>query len=255
MSSCSTPSVLPSGNSIGIVAHRGFWNCEAAGYSENSIAALREAQKCGFWGSEFDIHLTSDDVVIVNHNDDIDGLKISKHTWEELSTHLLPNGERRPLLGEYLDQGAKSHKTVLVCEFKKQGSEEREDLLVEKTFAELRARGLYKPERVAFISFSKHVCEKIAQEAPEFVNQYLGGDISPAELHSLGINGWDYHYSRVNAHPNWVGEAKGYGMSTNAWTVNKEKHIEEMKAVGVDAITTNEPLLVRSILGEREFRK
>ena len=36
----------------GIVAHRGFWNCEDAGYAKNSIAALRCAQEAGFWGSE-----------------------------------------------------------------------------------------------------------------------------------------------------------------------------------------------------------
>ena len=29
----------------GIVAHRGFWNCEEAGYAKNSVAALREAQE------------------------------------------------------------------------------------------------------------------------------------------------------------------------------------------------------------------
>ena len=33
----------------GIVAHRGFWNCEEAGYAKNSIAALRCAQEAGFW--------------------------------------------------------------------------------------------------------------------------------------------------------------------------------------------------------------
>ena len=32
-----------------IVAHRGFWNCEEAGYAKNSIAALRCAQEAGFW--------------------------------------------------------------------------------------------------------------------------------------------------------------------------------------------------------------
>ena len=44
----------------GIVAHRGFWNCEEAGYAKNSIAALRCAQEAGLWGSEFDVNITAD---------------------------------------------------------------------------------------------------------------------------------------------------------------------------------------------------
>ncbi|MBQ1683432.1 MAG: hypothetical protein II071_04055, partial [Bacteroidales bacterium] len=53
------------GGRIAIVAHRGFWNSEAGGFSENSIASLKAAQDAGLWGSECDVHLTADDVVIV----------------------------------------------------------------------------------------------------------------------------------------------------------------------------------------------
>ena len=34
--SCSTS------NKIAVTAHRGFWNCEEAGYAENSIKSLAE---------------------------------------------------------------------------------------------------------------------------------------------------------------------------------------------------------------------
>ena len=59
------PSVADAQNKSGIVAHRGFWNCEEAGYAKNSVAALRCAQEAGFWGSEFDVNMTSDGVLIV----------------------------------------------------------------------------------------------------------------------------------------------------------------------------------------------
>lgn len=238
-----------------IVAHRGFWNCEAAGFSENSIASLKAAQDNGFWGSEFDIQLTKDDIVIVNHNNDIDGLKIAENDWATLKTHLLPNGERRPLLEEYLAQGAKSRHTMLVCEFKKQSSPEREDILVDKTIAALKEAGLFKPGRVAFISFSRHICERLAVLCPTFVNQYLNGELSPRKLASLGINGWDYHYKIAGLNASWVKEAHELGMSTNVWTVDKENCIDKMIGLGVDAITTNEPLLVRKILADREFTR
>ena len=41
-------------------------------------------------------------------------------------------------------------------------------------------------------------------------------------------------------------------MSVNAWTVDKEEDIKEMIGIGVDCITTNEPLRVRQILGGKE---
>lgn len=247
------PEASGTAGTTAIVAHRGFWDCDAAGFSENSIASLKAAQDNGFWGSEFDIQLTSDDVVIVNHDNSIDGLRIATHTWSELEGHLLPNGERRPLLEEYIQQGTKSG-TVMVCEFKKQPTEEKEDILVDKTIEALKRYGMYSPDRVAFISFSMHVCERIAEIAPEFVNEYLNGDLDPETLMAKGINGWDYHQSVVRSHPRWVDMAHSLGMKTNVWTVNKEKDIVEMAGLGVDAITSNDPLLVRSILKDREIR-
>ena len=41
-------------------------------------------------------------------------------------------------------------------------------------------------------------------------------------------------------------------MSVNVWTVDKEEPIKEMIDLGVDCITTNEPLKVRQILGSKE---
>ena len=67
----------------GIVAHRGFWNCEEAGYAKNSIAALRCAQEAGFWGSEFDVNMTSDGILLVYHDSDVEGKKIEEHPYSE----------------------------------------------------------------------------------------------------------------------------------------------------------------------------
>ena len=105
----SVTSAFPSidqGGKMAIVAHRGFWKSEAGGMSENSIASLKAAQDNGFWGSECDIHIPSDDVVLVNHNDDIAGKLIETHKYADFQEDLLPNGEKRPTLDEYLDQAA-----------------------------------------------------------------------------------------------------------------------------------------------------
>lgn len=238
-----------------VCAHRGFWKCEAAGYSENTIASLREAQNNDLWGSEFDIHLTADDVVIVNHNRDIAGTTIWDHNYADFKDFRLPNGEGASTLDEYLTQGKKGPQTMLVCELKIQQNEEREDLLLFKTIDCLKKHGLYSPDKVMFISFSLHLCKEIARIAPEFTNQYLDGKIAPAELKEMGINGIDYQIKQFKSHPEWVKEAHDLGMSVNVWTVNDEDTIQEMIDLGVDCITTNEPLLVRQLLGDKEIKR
>ena len=240
---------------IAITAHRGFWNCEAAGYSENSIASLREAQEAGLWGSEFDVHLTADNKPLVNHDSTRGGKEIEQtklRYFKTVDICRLKNREWPSTLNEYLKQGQASDKTVLVYELKPE-KYRSEDLLIKKSVRMLKRHGLFDPSRVIFISFSKHMCDVIAQKYPEFTNQYLNGDISPADLKKDGINGIDYHYNVLYKHPEWVSQAHSLGMSVNVWTVNSEKDIQAVIDLGVDCITTNEPLLVRKLLGDKEL--
>ena len=252
-----TVTSFPKANQQGktaIVAHRGFWNCEAAGYMENTIASLKAAQDAGCWGSEFDIHITSDDVVIVNHNDNIQGVKIADHPLSVFKEMTHKNGEHPSTLDEYLTQGEKCKTTVLIVELKTQKSEDREDLLWKKTVEALKAHNLYDPRRVAFISFSHHICQRIAAEAPQFINQYLEGDIAPEVLAAEGINGIDYEQKVFIDNPDYVQSAHDKGMTVNAWTVNRDHNMRSLIYLGIDALTTNEPLLARKVLGDREFK-
>jgi glycerophosphoryl diester phosphodiesterase len=45
-----------------------------------------------------------------------------------------------------------------------------------------------------------------------------------------------------------IERARANGMSINTWTVNKEEDIRKMVELGVDQITTDDPLLVRQVL-------
>lgn len=155
-----TPLGAQDTGSTRIGAHRGFWNCDETLHTENSIASLKAAQDNFFWGSEFDIHLTSDDQVVVHHDASIEGNKIQKNTYDFLKQFKLPNGESMPTLDEYLEQGAKCPSTVLVLEFKSQYSKEREDKMVDITFRKLKEHGLYDPNKVIFISFSMNICHE-----------------------------------------------------------------------------------------------
>ena len=224
-----------------IVAHRGYWQ----GNQENSIESLKKAQEFGCWGSEFDLHLSSDDVVLVNHDGVVKGVNIQNNPSEKVKGQV-------PTLDEYLKQGAKNKDCVLVLELKPHKKQEREFILFDKCLEALKARKLLDPKRVAFISFSYPICKELAKRCPGFTVQYLEGDKSPAQVYADGINGIDYHYSCFKKHPEWVKEAHDLGMSVNVWTVNNEKDIKQMINLGVDQITTNEPALTREILFGRK---
>ena len=229
-----------------VCAHRGYWQCQEAGYAQNSIAALRAAQDAGFWGSEFDVHLTADSVVVVNHDPSIAGIPIHTSTYRQLLGTRLPNGETIPTLNEYLHQGAKSA-CMMVLEVKPQDTVEATLELTRRCVWQLRAHGLLDPQRVMFISFSYDACKWIAANLPCFGNQYLEGVVEPEQIHADGINGIDYNWVAFHKHPDWVERAHALGLTVNVWTVDSPEEMKYLKDLGVDVITTNRPDLAAGL--------
>ena len=240
---------------VGIVAHRGYWNCEEGGYSHNSIAALRAAGENGFWGSEFDVNMTSDGSLLVFHDSKIDGKRISDYAAEEFAEHRLPNGESIPTLDEFLSVAAEYPNTMLVLELKKHPTSEMEKSAADKCIAALKRHGLYSPERVMFISFSEYACRYFAENAYGFIVQYLADDRSVDQLAAGGINGIDLQYKRLLGDEKWMKDARDFGFSVNVWTVNNDNDIHSVIEAGVDFITTDNPQRVREILGDTELRR
>ena len=237
---------------VGIVAHRGFWDSPTGGGARNSIAALRAAQEAGFWGSEFDVNMTSDSVLLVFHNSSIDGKKIEKNPHSTFADFRLENGEPIPTLDAFLTQAEKSRKTKLVFELKQHSTPEVEDLAISLSLQMLADHGLLHPDRVIFISFSLHACREFARRCPGFSVQYLGANLWPCEVLTNGINGIDMNFFYYLLMPRMHDEARALGMTVNVWTVNSEADIRKVIATGIDLITTDNPLLAREILGEKE---
>jgi glycerophosphoryl diester phosphodiesterase len=99
-----------------IIAHRGAW--KANELPQNSIASLREAIRLGCEGSEFDVWMTADEVLVVNHDHDFQGMDIETSTYEQLLSKTLSNGEKIPTLKSYLSEGMTQKGTKLILEFK-----------------------------------------------------------------------------------------------------------------------------------------
>ena len=227
-----------------VIAHRGFWKTE--GSAQNSIAALEKAAEEKLYGSEFDVQLTLDGKLIVNHDGKFQGFVIAETPFKQLKKIRLKNGEKLPTLKQYLKKGKKQD-IQLILEIKTPKSKELENKMAADVVKMVKKMGL--EEQVEYIAFSLNICEQLAKLTPESEIAYLNGDVAPAELKKKGINGIDYHLNVIlNKHPEWVKEAQDLGMKVNVWTVNNESDMQKLIDMKVNYITTDQPLELKKLL-------
>jgi glycerophosphoryl diester phosphodiesterase len=229
-----------------VVAHRGAFKAKA--HPENSIASLRYAIELGCTGSEFDVWMTADDSLILNHDPGYTGKMIEKSTYATLAEHPLLNGESLPLLRNFLLAGMKNnHQTRLVLEIKPSRiNKERGARVAEKVVTLVKE--LNAERYITYISFDYNILLTILKLDKTASTQYLSGDKTPEQVKADGISGIDYHYSVFKEHPEWITAAKQNGLQLNAWTVNETADMDWLLEQGFDFITTNEPeLLLRRV--------
>lgn len=225
-----------------VVAHRGAFLKNK--FPENSIASLKEAIRMGCTGSEFDVRMTIDDSLVINHDPAFQKMVIDKTAFADLRKLSLTNGEAFPTLSEYLQAGMTNNKTTrLVLEIKPSDiGKERAVQIVTKVLATVKATKA--SSKTVYISFDYEMLKTIHQLDPKAITQYLNGDKAPEQLAKDGINGLDYHYSVFQKKPEWIAEAKKLGLILNAWTVNDSAIMDWLIKEGFDFITTNEPELL-----------
>lgn len=231
-----------------VIAHRGHW--KPSGSAQNSIAALIKAQELDIYGSEFDVWITTDGVVVLNHDPTIDGIRIETSTFDDLKNVRLSNGEKIPTLKDYLDQGKKDPTTKLILEIKTHSSSiggvSNNDRVAKAVVDMVKEADM--TDQVEYIAFSLDVCKKIVELQPSAKVAYLAGNIAPKSLYEMGILGIDYNISVIRNNLGWIAEAHSLGMTVNVWTVNSESDLQEVIDYGVDFITTDEPVIAKQLI-------
>lgn len=227
-----------------VIAHRGYW--DAPGSSQNSIRSLVKADSIHCCGSEFDVWMTTDGHLFVNHDETINGVEIQKATAAQVRKQRLGNGEYIPTLEQYLKAG-KRLKTALVCELKPHANRQQERLAAEKIVKAVARLGLN--DRVTYITFSLEGMKDLIRLAPQGTEvYYLNGELSPLQLKEMGAAGMDYHYTVMRKHPDWYRECHELGLKVNVWTVNTGDVMQECMDMGADFITTNDPELLQRLI-------
>lgn len=249
-----------------VYAHRGG----AALRPENTIAAFDNGLACGADGLELDVHLSSDDVVVVHHDDRLERTTngrgpVSAHTAAELAAldagfHFDGGDGRRfrgagisvPTLREVLRRYPSAH---LIIELKVGGMR-----LARRVVEEVREAGA--AARVSIGSFYADALEEVRRCAPEIATGAAKDEIRWALYRSwvgLGIPRPPYREFQVPVRAGltpvvtrrFVSAACRAGVAVKVWTVNDADQMRRLMRIGVRGLITDRPDLARTVVDAR----
>lgn len=241
-----------------IVAHRGF--SERA--PENTVAAFNLAWEHDSDACELDLYLTKDGEIAILHDADTKRTtgvaKIVKDsTLAELQALDAGSWKAKGYKGEKIPTLAESLKTMPVGKKRffleiKCGPEVVPVLA--KQLKTWRLRGA----QLCIIAFDRQVAQESKKALPWMKVYRLSSektkDKKPVDLTQLiadtkadGLDGLDLGMKWA-----WnealVKQVKDAGLELYVWTVNKPADVKRFAALGVDGITTDDPVMVRAAL-------
>lgn len=237
-------------NAPKVIAHRGYWTPE--GSAQNSIRALVLADSIGAYASEFDVWMTVDSVLVVNHDRDINGIVIQESPAELVLAQKLKNGENVPTLDAFLET-AKNLKVNLILEMKEHSLPATNISAVDKAVEMVKAKGLY--DRTDYITFSPYAFQEFIKVAPDREASFLYDLILPDRIKELGGTGIDYNIGLFWKNNNLTKECHDMGLKVNIWTVDSDDDINFSIDQGVDYITTNQPVRTAELIRQRRCCK
>ncbi|MGX5913258.1 glycerophosphodiester phosphodiesterase family protein [Aliidiomarina sp. Khilg15.8] len=234
---------------VSIVAHRGAsWDAP-----ENSLAAIDAALEQGAHAVELDVQQTADGVLVLIHDRDYlrvagDPRAIWELTYEEVQGLDTGSwfdatfaGERVPTLAEAVER--LRGRARLYLEVKTSRAMPN---LIEDTVRELQR--LEFVEHTTIASLSPTVLDAVLELEPDFKTSLL--------VHTaIGVLA-THPYDALALRDSWVTArqlraARDAGYELHVWTVNTTSNMHRYIDMGVDAIITDVPGVMRDVQAER----
>lgn len=230
---------------IQIFAHRGSKET----HPENTMAAFIEAERVGADGIEFDVQLSSDEELVIMHDETLDRTTtmtgyVKNYTAAELKQADAGfyfseqfHGEQIPFLKEVFEW-AKGNQLVMNVELKTdqfayEGIEQKVIDLIRKFHFE---------NRIILSSFNHHSLDIAKKLAPD-IERALLFDKLPKDIENILIAKREsgFHPNRKTLTKSLTKYAQQLGYQVRPWTANKSKHILLLADYGVDVIMTDCP--------------
>ena len=236
---------FPGGSATRIVAHRGFHLKE--GCPENSVAALKASRRTGAWGSEFDIWLTRDNRVVINHDKyyatDPAQRIIGETDYADLQDIRLANGEEIPTLEAFIAQTKEQPGVKLVCELKRHGGSARNRALFDKAYKIAESEKVLN--RFVWQTFDYELCKYIRVKDPYATVVWLCTKEEklkkPEEIAADGLSGVNFRYTLYDAHPDFIERLHRLGLTAGLCAEDDMSVIHRFAEAGIDFIGTNRP--------------
>lgn len=235
-----------------IFAHRGA----SGNFPENTIAAFMEAARLPVFGVEFDVHMTADGELVVIHDESIDRTSdgtgyVKDMSLAELKKHDFGNwfspefqGETIPTLADVLE--------VLDSTDHKLNIELKSDIfpyegMVEKVLDLIAERQM--ESRIIISSFDHSAIRTVKRFNPQIETAALFMEVLVHPVDYLNKIPTDaLHILFPAALRPTIAEVINSGMPVRTFTVNDETYAQTLKQAGVQAIFTDYPEKLYSIL-------
>jgi len=225
------------------IAHRGYWYVDGTNNKpHNSIAALQRAQALeGCYAVELDVWATADGVLVVTHDEKIDGVTIKTANYSDIADMTLSNGEKLPTLESYLNEYLKNTSIRLMIHVK-------DTACLDDIIAMLREKSILDKADwlISPYADAKSVIEKCKSEAPDMVIFYPNANVKRS-YSELAVDGFTLNYSSdtVNKDYSCIKNAHSVGVKILVWDdVDSKASMLKYMGLGADYLNTNRPQML-----------
>ncbi len=234
-----------------VIAHRGV---TYSGYPENSLPAFQAVVDEGYDGVELDVRITKDKEVVVFHDIRLERLTmggrgmVRTKTLSELQRVRLKSARTETCIPSLAETLALFRRTSVLVNIEIKSDMPTRGKIEEKVLDLLYRNGLqyqtilssfnplvlYRIHRMDSLVRTGFIFEK---RLPRFNQQLARG---------LFVKSWHPQFKGVT--PRSVARARELGCTLFPWTVNTEKDMAHVLAMGVDGIITDFPHLARTVV-------
>jgi len=227
---------------------------------ENTIPGFRHAVALGLRATEFDVHLTKDDRLVVIHDATVDRTTngtgaVSDLTFAEIraldARAIFPEWPEPcivPTLAEVLDVVGEFESIEIEI---KTDAPERLDTVVPMVLEELATRGY--PEAITVTSFDPYALELVRSIRPAQKRGFIGKFDGPEWLEQAQeLGAVRIGVPNMSGSAEIVKAAQELGIVTVGWPCNSREEFDILMSWGVDHLCSDAPTLIRSFLAETE---
>jgi len=248
-----------SGCGFSVIAHRGA----SAYYPENTIASFRGAIVLQADMVELDVQVTSDGEVVVFHDHKINRCtngqgKISDNTLKELKKLDAGGWFSREFTGEQIPTLAEAlfvckNKIAVNVEIKTEAVTDKVSGGVEEKCLKIVEDAAMRPH-VVFSSFDPRALIHLKLIDSEIFTSVLYekkryGSKLPSDIISM-LKASAFNCSRRRLSKKMLADLQSKNIPVNVYTINDEKDMQRLLAIGVDGIFTNRPDVLKKAVAK-----